>query len=115
MQHRHHRRPLTLREEAEMLVRYSSLQRRRFCRCFIDMTRARQGLALVAAELGRGECALQHVRQSKSAMLLQPLPELVRFQGLRVCPLDGPPHQPLDPHRVQPATIRALFERDYFL
>ena len=27
MQHRHHRRPLTLREEAEMLVRYSSLQR----------------------------------------------------------------------------------------
>jgi hypothetical protein len=27
VQHRHHRRPLTLREEAEMLVRYSSLQR----------------------------------------------------------------------------------------
>ena len=27
MQHRHHRRPLTLREEAEMLTRYSSLQR----------------------------------------------------------------------------------------
>jgi len=27
VQHRHHRRPLTLREEAEMLTRYSCLQR----------------------------------------------------------------------------------------
>ena len=50
------RRTLTLREEAEMLTRYSSLQRRRFCRCFIDMTRTGQALARVVAELGGAGC-----------------------------------------------------------
>ncbi len=62
-------RPLTLREEAEMLVRYSSLQRRRFCRCFIDMTRAGQGVARVVAELGGAGCR-PTTRSASSRVLL---------------------------------------------